>query len=228
MWASKAATHQELMDMLRHRNIVKSSRIYQAMLATDRGNYIKESPYVDSPQPIGHFATISAPHMHGYVLEDLEPALQPGRRVLDVGCGSGYLVACAARLVGCLEGKGYVLGIDVIPELVELAKKNIERDCAALLASPHLELRVGDGWEHFGDSAFDVIHVGATAETVPDSLLVALAPGGRMMIPVGPAYGPQEMFRIIKDDQGHIVEKKALYGVTYVPLIRSSAQFQHS
>lgn len=52
------------------------------MLATDRGHYVKESPYMDSPQPIGYDATISAPHMHALVLEELEAVLRPGSRVL--------------------------------------------------------------------------------------------------------------------------------------------------
>ena len=69
------------------------------MLAVDRKDFCSSEPYRDSPQPIGSNATISAPHMHAYALENLKERLHPGSKVLDVGCGSGYLAACMAIMV---------------------------------------------------------------------------------------------------------------------------------
>lgn len=70
------------------------------MLAVDRGNYSKNSPYMDAPQGIGFAVTISAPHMHAHALELLKNNLINGDRALDVGSGSGYLTACMSMILG--------------------------------------------------------------------------------------------------------------------------------
>jgi protein-L-isoaspartate(D-aspartate) O-methyltransferase len=70
------------------------------MLQTDRKFYAPQHPYTDAPQPIGHAATISAPHMHAAACEHLLPVLpETGAKILDVGCGSGYLTAGKAYSV---------------------------------------------------------------------------------------------------------------------------------
>ena len=64
------------------------------MKKVDRAHFCTgSSPYQDRPQPISYNVTISAPHMHAYCMEWMETKLRPGARVLDVGCGSGYLCA---------------------------------------------------------------------------------------------------------------------------------------
>jgi protein-L-isoaspartate(D-aspartate) O-methyltransferase len=78
------------------------------MKKVDRKFYAPVGPYEDRPQYIGYGATISAPHMHGFALEALLPSLKPGNKVLDVGCGSGYLCSCFAHLV--LDYKGFNIG----------------------------------------------------------------------------------------------------------------------
>merc|ERR1719375_58127 len=133
------------------------------MRSVDRGQFVPENlmsaAYEDRPLQIGHGATISAPHMHGMALELLSPALRPGARVLDVGCGSGYLCAALAHMVG---PDGLVVGIDYLSALVDLARKNLSRAHGDLLASGRLKLLRGDGWAGSPDHApFDAIHVGA-------------------------------------------------------------------
>ncbi|XP_058844040.1 protein-L-isoaspartate(D-aspartate) O-methyltransferase-like isoform X3 [Acipenser ruthenus] len=64
-WMSSGRTHAELIGNLREHGVIRSQRVYEVMLATDRGHYITDLPYMDSPQPIGFKATISAPHMVG-------------------------------------------------------------------------------------------------------------------------------------------------------------------
>merc|ERR1719217_1669778 len=96
---------------LKARGVVTADAVEKAMLATDRCNYAPRDAYADQPQPIGHNATISAPHMHAHALELLADFLTPGARALDVGCGSGYLCACMAEMVG---PSGLVVGIDYL------------------------------------------------------------------------------------------------------------------
>lgn len=111
------------------------------MAQTDRKFYCHNlTPYVDSPQRIGHGATISAPHMHAYALELLQDHLKPGNRVLDVGSGSGYLTACFARYLNgnasaASPANGIVVGIEHHPELVKLGLANVKSDDPALLDS---------------------------------------------------------------------------------------------
>ncbi|KAJ7879843.1 protein-L-isoaspartate O-methyltransferase [Mycena leptocephala] len=73
------------------------------MESVDRAHFVtdtgKSAAYTDSPQAIGHGATISAPHMHAYAIDHLLPFLRPGAKVLDIGSGSGYLCAVLHRLV---------------------------------------------------------------------------------------------------------------------------------
>ena len=64
------------------------------------------------PLGINYDATISAPHMHAYCLEWLEPSLKPGAKVLDIGCGSGYLCAAFSEMV---KPNGLVIGVEHIP-----------------------------------------------------------------------------------------------------------------
>ncbi|CAJ0933022.1 unnamed protein product [Ranitomeya imitator] len=79
--------------------VIRSQRVYEVLRTMDRAHYIRNFPYMDSPQSIGYKATISAPHMHAHALELLEDKLQEGAKALDVGSGSGYLTACFARMI---------------------------------------------------------------------------------------------------------------------------------
>eukprot|EP01041_Mallomonas_annulata_P008166 gene8166-16785_t len=94
MWRCSSSSNEGLVTSLRDAGILKSEKAISAMKSVDRKNYARENPYADSPQPIGFGQTISAPHMHATVLEDLAHQIQrPDSRILDVGCGSGYLTA---------------------------------------------------------------------------------------------------------------------------------------
>ena len=192
------------------------------MVRVDRAAYCPASPYDDCPQRIGFNATISAPHMHGHALEWLSSRLQPGSRVLDIGCGSGYLTACFGELV---KGKGgKVFGIDHIEGLVALSKQNMERGNPDLLADGTATLSVRDGFLGLPEEApFDVIHVGAAAPTLPSTLVEQLKPGGMIFIPVGPHGGSQEIICVSKATDG-CIEKQSLMGVRYVPLTTAAKQ----
>lgn len=218
-WRAAETSNTQLIDKLVEFGIIETSRVEKAMKKVDRGGYTADPrlAYFDMPSDIGHGATISAPHMHARALETLADSLKEGSHALDVGSGSGYLTSCMAEMVG---PSGSVLGIDIIPELVAWSQENTKKNNPSLLESGRVKLQVSDGWDkdNLKEEAYDAIHVGAAAATVPDSLMRALKKGGRMVIPVGAAGGEQELWLIEKEKNGEIL-KKPLMGVRYVPLI---------
>ena len=123
-----------------HLQRLKSSNLQQAvkeaLLKVDRNNYSTNtaSSYMDGPQYIGYGQIISVPCMHAHAMEEILPILlqfsqtQPNLKILDVGCGSGYLTAALGRLVdrnGPVRplAPGKVFGIEFVPELVDLSLK---------------------------------------------------------------------------------------------------------
>ncbi|KAL3796698.1 hypothetical protein HJC23_009998 [Cyclotella cryptica] len=257
-WMCHGRTHREMIDKLASAGIVKSPVNIEALLKVDRKNYVlnKDYAYEDSPQPIGYGATISAPHMHAHVLEDLLPPLMKAShdnpekplRILDVGCGSGYLTAVFGRMVERkpksmshmnILNDGKVFGIDVVPQLVELSRKNILKEDRDLLDSGIVEVMTRDGWKGYPEGGpYNAIHVGAAAETFPKELMKQMALGGVMVIPVGPDGGIQYLYRVervgdagdiagVNDSKGfHEDDFKAfrVLGVRYVPLVRAESR----
>ncbi|KAF8555142.1 protein-L-isoaspartate O-methyltransferase [Imleria badia] len=222
-WRCSGRTNAELISNLTKNDILTTYRVADAMARVDRANFVlnKSQAYDDAPQPIGHGATISAPHMHSYALENLLPFLHPGATALDVGSGSGYLSAVLDHLVtpsqpGAPRGK--VVGIDHIPELVEWSKSNlINNGLGPALDEGRILLVAGDGRE----GPYDAIHVGAASERLPEALVNQLKAPGRMFIPVGTRT--QTIWQIEKDANGRVT-KKELMGVSYVPLTDAEKQ----
>lgn len=189
------------------------------MRAVDRKYYSASDAgplaYKDCPHSIGYNATISAPHMHAFCLEELADLLVPGARILDVGSGSGYLTACMAQMIA---PNGHVLGIDIIPQLVTWSNENMRRANPELLDKKIATLIKADGWQELKGQEFDMIHVGAAAAKLPDALVKMLRPNGRMIIPVGTTS--QAMLMITRLPDGSYTTKN-LMGVVYVPLVNT-------
>lgn len=182
----------------------------------DRAHYAPSMPYEDSPQPIGHKATISAPHMHASACQSLLTYLNPGAKVLDIGSGSGYLTAVLAELVA---PNGTVIGVDHIQPLVDLSIANFHKSehGKALLSSGNVQFIKADGRKGWKEGApYDAIHVGAAAAEHHKELTDQLKAPGRLFVPVEEGWS-QYIFVIDKKEDGS-VEKKKLYGVQYVPL----------
>ncbi|KAF2096534.1 protein-L-isoaspartate O-methyltransferas-like protein [Rhizodiscina lignyota] len=215
-WHSSGATNMDLIHNLERNGLIESERVKKAMLGVDRAHYAPAAPYEDSPQSIGHFATISAPHMHASACESLLPFLKPGSKVLDIGSGSGYLTHVLAELV---KPDGTVIGIDHIQPLVDLAEKNMAKseEGRDLLKSGAVKFIKADGRLGWKESApYDAIHVGAAAAEHHKELTDQLKAPGRLFVPVAEGW-MQHIYVIDKKEDGS-VEKKKMYGVQYVPL----------
>ncbi|KIW02751.1 protein-L-isoaspartate O-methyltransferase [Verruconis gallopava] len=215
-WRSSGSSNEELVNNLHRNGVFESDKVRQAMLRVDRAHYAPTAPYEDSPQSIGHRATISAPHMHASACESLLPFLKDGSKVLDVGSGSGYLTHVLAELV---KPSGTVIGIDHIPALTDLAIKNTQRSAGGreLLQNGAIKFVTGDGRKGYPDGApYDAIHVGAAAAEHHQLLQDQLKAPGRMFIPVEEGWS-QHIYIVDKDKDG-VVTKKKLYAVQYVPL----------
>ena len=229
-WHSHGDSNKGLVEALVKNCILTSKRAASAMLAVDRALYCRpsSSPYFDSPMPIGYSATISAPHMHAHCLQLLEPHLFKGAKALDVGSGSGFLVAVFAEMVSSTDdSKPLVFGIEHIPELTEWSRDNLKKSphTAELLERGIINVSTGDG--RLGMKAFapfDAIHVGAASPTTPQALIDQLALGGRLLIPVG--TDEQEMIAYDRDAVTGEVKKTTLFGVRYVPLTDRESQLR--
>ncbi|RDX43098.1 Pcmt1-prov protein [Lentinus brumalis] len=222
-WRCTGSTNAELIQNMAKAGIITSDRVIAAMSKVNRSHYVHHprTAYEDSPQPIGHGATISAPHMHAHAAEDLLPFLKPGARVLDVGSGSGYLAAVFYHLIqdpaDLKSADGRVVGIEHIPELVEWSIENLRKDkLGPALDEGKIKMIAGDGRKGSPeDGPFDAIHVGAAAPTMPAALVEQLARPGRMFIPVG--THAQQILQVDKDESGNVTETPLL-DVMYVPL----------
>jgi len=143
--------------------------------------------------------------------------LEVGHRVLEVGAGSGWHASTIAEIVAPTdtpkEKWGHVYTVEIVPELAELARKNIEKAGYG----DRITIICGDGSTGCPEKApYDRILVTAAAPDVPKALIDQLKNGGVLVIPVGGMHFYQTLVRVRKKD-GKIAEEN-LGGVAFVPL----------
>ena len=189
---------------------VEDAGVLRAMRAVPRHLFVPErhrdAAYADQPLPIGLGQTISQPYIVALMTELL--GIEPGDRVLEVGTGSGYQAAVASQLADS------VFTIEILEELAAAAADRLGR-----LGYRNVVARQGDGYFGWADHApFDGILVTAAAGHVPPPLVAQLAPGGRMVIPVGGVFQVQHLVLVEKTAGGQVRTRNVL-PVSFVPLV---------
>jgi protein-L-isoaspartate(D-aspartate) O-methyltransferase len=168
---------------------------------------LRSSAYTDGPLPIGHGQTISQPYIVAYMTQVAR--ITRDSKVLEIGTGSGYQAAIAAEL------SDHVYSIEIVAALAERAASALKQ-----AGYERVNLRSGDGYHGWPEAApFDVIIVTAAANTIPPPLVAQLAEGGRMIIPVGPQFGAQNLVLLSK--QNGKVRTRTLMPVQFVPFTRA-------
>ncbi|MBN2406617.1 MAG: protein-L-isoaspartate(D-aspartate) O-methyltransferase [Elusimicrobia bacterium] len=187
---------------------ISSEKILSAFSQVHRHLFVPEAyagyAYHDRPLPIGEGQTISQPYMVAEMTQLLDPV--PGDRVLEIGTGSGYQTAILSFLgavVYTIERNGLLL---------ENAEKVFRR-----IGMKNISSMTGDGtigWEEH--APYDGIIVTAGSPDVPPALLKQLAPGGRLVIPVGPRSS--QSLKLYKRTGSGIISSEH-GGCVFVPLV---------
>ena len=191
---------------------LRDKAILAAMRAVPRHEFVpagrRDAAYRDSPLPIGHGQTISQPYIVAEMTRQLR--LKKTSRVLEIGTGSGYQAAVLT------EFTRHVYSIEIIKPLATAAAGRLKR-----LGYRVVKVRRGDGYYGWpGEVKFDAIIVTAAAGRIPPPLLKQLAPGGRMIIPVGGPLATQSLMLVEKSPDGRL-RSRNLMAVRFVPFTRS-------
>jgi protein-L-isoaspartate(D-aspartate) O-methyltransferase len=201
-------TRERLIQRLYEEGL-SNAHVLEAIRRTPRHLFVDEAlahrAYEDTALPIGNNQTISQPYMVARMSE-LLLAAGPLDKVLEIGTGSGYQTAILAQLVE------RVFSVERIQNLQDKAKERL-----AQLNLRNVVFRWGDGWEGWNAlGPYNGIIVTAAAANVPQALLDQLAPGGRLVIPVG-AGDVQELLLIVREEDGF--SRHVLDAVRFVPLL---------
>jgi protein-L-isoaspartate(D-aspartate) O-methyltransferase len=172
---------------------------------------VRPAAYANRPLPIGYGQTISQPFIVALMTDLARP--DKDDVVLEIGTGSGYQAAVLSRLVD------RVYSIEIVEPLARRATERLHS-----LGYNNITVRQGDGYHGWPEHApFDAILVTAAASHIPPPLVGQLKPGGRMVIPVGPAFMAQNLMLVEKDSNGK-VQTRVLLPVSFVPLTGSGSR----
>lgn len=208
---------KQMIREIKEKYSLNSTDVFRAMLQVPREKFVAvrlcRRAYDDGPLPIGHGQTISQPYTVAF-MTDLLGLPRPshkateGKKVLEIGTGSGY----QAAILSLLADKVYT--VEVIPQLANQAKKRLKK-----LGYKNIEVKTADkepGWKE--KAPFDAIIVTAGMEKVPKSLFEQLKKGGVLVAPVG-AEMDKEMTKFTKT-KGKT--KKETFGIFhFVPFVES-------
>lgn len=196
---------------------IRDERLLEAMGAVPREAFVpsaqRRSAYADRALPLGFGQTVSQPYVVAVTLEALR--LAAGDSVLEVGAGSGYAAAVASRLAA------RVVAVERIERLAAAAQERLRS-----LGFDNVTVVWGDGAEgHPPGAPYDAVFLSAATPEVPGALFGQLAPGGRLVAPVGRAGRDQQLALYEKparaeespDEKVH--RSAGLLPVAFVPLL---------
>lgn len=208
-----AQRERMVIEQLERRGI-EDARVLAAMRRIPREKFVPEelarSAYDDSPLPIAERQTISQPYIVARMTEALE--LGPEDDVLEIGTGSGYGAAVLAEIAR---------NVYTIERHATLAEK--ARATLAEIGCDNVHVRCGDGSLGWPEHApFAAIVATAASSDVPAPLREQLATRGRLVVPVGPTHGAQELMRLRRLSPSEYTEDR-LGGVRFVSLVGAEA-----
>ena len=206
---TSARTRERLVQRLKD-NGIRNPAVLDRIRSVPRHLFVDEAiasrAYEDVALPIGFGQTISQPWIVARMTEALLEG-GPLNDVLEIGTGCGYQTAVLAPLVG------KVYSIERVAPLLERARQRLKE-----LEIRNVRFRHGDGGQGwFAYAPYDGILVAAAPHAIPDVLIEQLAPGGRMVVPIG-AEGEQELLRITREDSR--IKRERLGAVAFVPLVQ--------
>lgn len=186
--------------------VLRTPEIKNAFKQIDRLDFVnpqyKDEAYEDYPLPIGFGQTISQPTTVAFMLELLD--VKPENKILDIGSGSGFTTALLAKLAP----RGEVQGIELIPELAEMGKKNLSK-----YKLHNARIDQGDFRQVISkNKKFDRILVSAASDEMPEGLIDSLAERGVLVIPI-----KNSIIKIRKNKTGDI-ESSEYPGFSFVEL----------
>lgn len=213
---TSARTRERLIQRLSE-NGISNTAVLERIRSVPRHLFVDEAlasrAYEDTALPIGQGQTISQPWVVALMTQALLPAPGSGSgggtplgKVLEVGTGCGYQTAVLSPFAR------QIYTIERLAGIQRAARTRLNE-----LGFGNIRYRHGDGFQGWpGQAPFDVILVAAAPAEVPEALLEQLAPGGRLVIPVGPA-GQQDLLRVTRTPDG--LQRELLSQVSFVPLV---------
>jgi protein-L-isoaspartate(D-aspartate) O-methyltransferase len=204
------ARRREMVSKIRERG-VRDEAVLEALQAVERHRFVpKQSSYAAyelKSLPIGSGQNITDPYLVAVMCEMLK--LKGDERVLEIGTGSGYHAAVLSRLAK------EVFTIEILEPLADAARVRLRE-----LGCTNVKVRCGDGYQGWPEHApYDIVILTAAPPEPPQELMRQLAPGGRMLLPLGEWPANQDLTLIRKSAFG-AVSSETLKPVRFGPMIR--------
>lgn len=204
---------QQLLESLREKGF--SEEIVEAFSKVKRGDFVPKNvlpmAYEDTALPIGKGQTISQPYTIAVMLSLMDLKKGKGQKILEIGSGCGYVLALLSEIAG---KNGKVYGMEVLKELAEKSKKNLED-------YDNVKIYVKNGSHGLKEKApFDAIIISAATRDIPEEIMGQLKNHGILVAPKGSRF-EQELVAIRRKSNSEFEVKKKIPGFVFVPFIEN-------